>query len=278
MTSVAILAAGNMGAGLGARLREHGVDVSTCLAGRSAATQARAKEAGLRDVAFEDLFTADVFLSVVPPGDAIALAETALPHLRARGSAIAYVDCNAINPETACRIGTILSDAECTYLDASIIGGPPSPGQVGPVLYVSGTDCAPLLALAAHGLRIRALGPEIGTASALKMAYGGITKGFTAVAAVQLLGASRAGVDTALLAELAESQPNLLAWMRRQVPGMIPKAYRWVAEMQEIAGFLAADAASEATFEAIADFYVAMAADEAGTGANGKSLKNLLKT
>ena len=276
-TTVAVLAAGNMGAALAARLHENGLEVLTCLAGRSDATRARAAAAGLRDVAFGDLFAADLFLSVVPPGEAVALAQAALPHIRARGRPFTYVDCNAINPATAGRIGAILASADGAYLDASIIGGPPRPGTDGPVLYVSGADCAPLLALDAHGLRVRRLGPDIGTASALKMAYGGITKGFTALAAVQMLGAARAGVAEALHAELAESQPQLLAWIGRQVPGMIPKAYRWVAEMEEIAGFLAADPASAATFAAVARFYTAMAADEAGTGERGACLESFLK-
>ena len=273
--TIAVFAAGNMGAALGGRLRENGLDVVTCLDGRSADTRARATAAGLRDVPFPDLFAADLFLSVVPPGEAVALAEAALPHLRARGGASTYVDCNAINPATARRIGAILAGAG-PYLDASIIGGPPTSGKKGPVLYVSGADCTPLEALAVHGLRIHALGPEIGTASALKMAYGGITKGFTAVAAMQMLGAARAGVADALHAELAESQPQLLAWFDKQVPGMIPKAYRWVAEMEEIAGFLAADPAGAAAFSAIARFYVDMAADKAGDGGKGAALRAFL--
>ena len=34
------------------------------------------------------------------------------------------------------------------------------------------------------------------------------------------------------------SQPQLLAWLTRQVPRMPPKAYRWVAEMEEIGHFV----------------------------------------
>ena len=270
---VGLLAAGNMGAALGERLRAHDVDVLTSSAGRSAATRARAERAGLRDVPFAALFDADLFLSVVPPGEAIALAEAARPHLRAGTT---YVDCNAVNVATAGRLAALLADVEGAYLDGSIIGGPPQPGKAGPTIYVSGADCAPLLALNAHGLRIKALGPEIGTASALKMAYAGITKGFTALAAIQLLGAEAAGVGAALHAELADSQPGLLAWFEKQVPGMIPKAYRWVAEMEEIAGFLAADAASEAAFTAIARFYEEVAADAAGAGRRGDTLKAFL--
>ncbi len=274
---VAVYAAGNMGAALGGRLRASGLDVVTYLGGRSEETRTRAAAAGLRDVPFPDLFTADLFLSVVPPGEAVAVAQAALPYVRSGGGGLTYVDCNAINPATAMRIGTILA-AACRYVDASIIGAPPVAGHQGPMLYASGADCAPLLALGAHGLRVGVLGPEVGTASALKMAYGGITKGMTALAAMQMLGATRAGVADALHAELAASQPNLLAWFGRQVPGMIPKAYRWVAEMDEVAGFLAADPEAEATFSAIARFYEGMAADKDGDGREGAALRAFLDT
>src|SRR3954451_12161861 len=96
----------------------------------------------------------------------------------------------------------------------------------------------------AHGLDIRIVGGGMGAASALKMSYAGITKGLTALGAAMMLGAARAGVAEALYAELAASQPALLAWFTRQIPGMYQKAYRWVAEMEEIAEFLEADAAA----------------------------------
>ena len=76
---------------------------------------------------------------------------------------------------------------------------------------------------------------------------------------------------------LAASQPQLLAWIGRQVPGMLPKAYRWVAEMDEVSGFLAADPPGADTFAAIARFYAAMADDAAGAGTRGARLKAFLE-
>ena len=53
----------------------------------------------------------------------------------------------------------------------------------------------------------------VGAASALKMSYAGIAKGTTAIAAM-LLGAARFGCGDALIAELGESQPEMLARFR----------------------------------------------------------------
>ncbi len=96
------------------------------------------------------------------------------------------------------------------------------------------------------------------------MSYAGITKGFTALGAAMMLAATRGGTAADLKRELAVSQPQLLAWLTRQTPGMYGKAYRWVAEMEEIAGFVADDPAARALFEAAARFYEAIAADHEG--------------
>ena len=85
-----------------------------------------------------------------------------------------------------------------------------------------------------YGLIVRVLEGPLTAASALKMSYAGITKGFTALGAAMMLAATRGGSAEALKAELAESQPALLGYLTRQVPSMYSKAYRWVAEMDEI--------------------------------------------
>ena len=76
--------------------------------------------------------------------------------------------------------------------------------------------------------------------------------------------------------ELAATQPQLLAWLTRQVPNMYSKAYRWVAEMEEIAGFVSEDAAGNQIFAGAADLYERIAEDfdaaRAETGALTKFL------
>jgi hypothetical protein len=70
-----------------------------------------------------------------------------------------------------------------------------------------------------------------------------------------ILGAIRAGADGALVAELLESQPQLASRFARGLPDMAPKAYRWEAEMREIAAFLRDDPAGAAIFEGAAQLY-----------------------
>ncbi len=266
MTDVfAVIAAGEMGSGIGRRLTERGARVLTSLEGRGPASAARARDAGMVAVGDADLVAqATVILSVVPPGQAIALAERLKPALARATQNPIYIDCNAVAPQTAEQIGAVLAGTNCRYVDGGIIGGPPA-GTYSPNLYVAGEAAPEALRLARYGLNIRVVDGPIGAASALKMSYAGITKGFTAIGTAMMLGAARAGCADALRRELFESQPQLATWLTRQVPRMFPKAYRWIAEMEEIAQFLGKDEASRDMYTGIAQLYERMAAGAAKT-------------
>jgi putative dehydrogenase len=264
MPIVAIVAPGAMGAAVGGRLVEHGVDVITLLHGRSPASAARAQAAGIQGVDLSDLAKADIVLSIVPPGEAMALAQTLAPVLRGAASNPVYADCNAVSPQTAERVAGVLQGQGVRFVDAGIIGGPPKSGMPGPVFYTSGPDAPALDRLARHGLRVSDLHGPLGAASGLKMSYAGITKGLTALTAAMMLAATRFGAAPALAAELASSQPDLVKYFTRSVPDMYPKAYRWVAEMEEIATFAGEDAATHEIYTGIAALYKRLAVDQAG--------------
>ena len=95
---VAVIAPGMMGSAVGKRLVENGIEVRTSLAGRSEATVARAKAAGMVGVSDEQIAAADIILSILPPGDALGLAERLAPALRAAAKKPVFVDCNALDP------------------------------------------------------------------------------------------------------------------------------------------------------------------------------------
>ena len=257
--TIAIIAPGEMGSAVGRRLNEHGARVITSLQGRSKTSAARAERAGFAAVDGDERLVdeAELILSIVPPGEAVGLAERFVPALaRARRQPV-FVDCNAVSPKTAERIGAILARARCRYIDAGIIGPPPS-ATARTVIYASGEAAGELARLAMLGLVVRVLDAPIGAASALKMSYAGLTKGITALGAAMALGAQRGGTTEALIQELRESQPDLLAYLAR-LPAMFPKAYRWVAEMQEIAAFLAGDDAAQQIYQGTARLYARLA-------------------
>jgi putative dehydrogenase len=259
---VAVIAAGGMGSAVGARLTENGIRVLTSLEGRSAASAARAKAAGMIAASDPEIAAADIVLSIVPPGEALPLAQRLVPALSAANKKPVYADCNAVNPETVKKIAAVIAQTGCPFVDAGIIGGPPRAGYNGPSFYVSGEDASRIEPLNKLGLVVRKMDGPVGAASAIKMSFGGITKGLIAIGSAMTLAAHRAGVAEALHAELAASQPAVLAYLTRMVPDMPPKAYRWVAEMEEIAGFTGSEAERE-MYQAIAALYERLAQDSA---------------
>src|SRR5262249_25322410 len=141
---VAVSAPGMMGAAVAGRLVENGVKVITSLAGRSPETVARAARHGLTSAGEEEIAAADFILSIVPPGEAVALAQRFAPALTASNSKPVYVDCNAVSPATAERIAAAIAPTGSPFLDARIIGSPPPPRGAGPPLHPSRPPPPPL--------------------------------------------------------------------------------------------------------------------------------------
>ena len=262
--TVAIIAPGNMGSGVGQRLSEHKVKVLTSLAGRSAESAKRARAAGMTAVADAQLTESDFLLSIVPPGDALGLAKRLSGVLTAANKKPVYVECNAVSPRTLLEIAAVVGSTGCPFVGAGIIGPPPRPGTTDTRFYAAGPSAGLFAKLNEFGLIVRVLDGPLTAASALKMSYAGITKGFTALGAAMMLAASRGGSAEALKAELAESRPDLLGYLTRQVPAMYQKAYRWVAELEEIADFVGKDHPEHVMLDAAARLYERIAKDVDG--------------
>jgi 3-hydroxyisobutyrate dehydrogenase-like beta-hydroxyacid dehydrogenase len=261
---VAVLAQGMMGSGVGKRLHQSGADVRTLIGGRSAESAERARVAGMKPASDERamLDGADFFLSILPPGEAENLAHRLAPVLSALAQKPIYVDCNAVSPQTAQRIAAIIEPTGARFVDAGIIGGPPR-GEYNPRIYASGAAVGETAVLRDWGLDWRAIDGPIGAASGLKMSYAGITKGITALGSAMMLGAARFGCAEALVAELSSSQPQIFKFLSTTIPRMYDKAYRYVAEMEEISDFHGASKPAADIYAAIARHYEFLAAAEA---------------
>ena len=260
---IAVIAPGAMGAGVAQRLHARGAEVAVTLDQRGPASVRRAAGLALMDSEQALAEWAEIVLSILPPGEAAALAQRLRPAL---GPDAIYVDCNAVSPDTVQTIAAALPGV--AFADVGIIGGPPTGDDAGPRLYASGEAAERLVGLRDFGIDLRPIAGGVGAASALKMSYAGITKGLTAIGSAMALGAAALGAAEVLRAELADSQPELLRMLDRGVPGMFDKAYRWVAEMEEIEAFLAASPAAP-IYQGAARLYDAIAADRAAPQAGG---------
>ena len=261
--TVAVIATGAMGAAIGARLRDNGVRVISLLDGRSEASRRRAADAGIENASEADVAAGDIILSIVPPGEAVALARRLAPALKASSHKALYADCNAINPQTMREIENIVLPTGCDVVDGGIVGPPPKPDSRTTRLYVSGPHSGRMTRLRDFGLAIETMDGKTGDASALKMCYGAFNKGVTALGAAVILAAQREGLADSLSREWQLSLPQLFAKLSRGVPDMVPKAYRWVAEFEEVAQFIG-PAEERQIFEGIAKFYDRLAADADG--------------
>jgi 3-hydroxyisobutyrate dehydrogenase-like beta-hydroxyacid dehydrogenase len=203
--------------------------VSWCSAGRSPESRRRAELAGLEEVdSLEELTGASrVIVSVCPPGEALAVARS----VAELGFDGVYVDANAIAPSTAREVGALFD----RFVDGGIVGPPAS--QSGTTrMYVSG-DEAPAIAdlWTGSALDVRVIDGGAGAASALKMAYATWTKVSGALLLDVRALAVAEGVEEALLAEWAISQPGTTERSLSTARGVAPKAWRFVGEMDQIA-------------------------------------------
>ncbi|MGO4458058.1 DUF1932 domain-containing protein [Streptomyces sp. M-16] len=238
MTTVTLLHPGAMGAAVAAQAVAAGHEVLWVPEGRSEATHRRAKEAGATacDSLGEALERSEIVLSVCPPQAAEDVATTVASHAFAG----VYVDANAINPQRMLRIAEEIRPG-ATVLDGAIFGPPPG-GQRTARLYLAGEAQAvdtvqPVFKDTA--LHVRRASGGGGSASALKMAFASYQKAARTLAGVAHALADVHGVGDELTAEAQVMASNILA-----DPGYLPsvaaRAWRWAAEMEDIAETLRA--------------------------------------
>jgi 3-hydroxyisobutyrate dehydrogenase-like beta-hydroxyacid dehydrogenase len=235
-TTIALLHPGEMGAGVGAVLRENGHRVLYASRERSHETSIRAMRAGLLDVGSVDkLADAPVILSICPPHAALKVAR------QFHGFTGFYIDANAISPEAAESVRRHVESEGGRYVDGGIIGSPPNPERR-PTLYLSGSDAAEVAPLfASELLDAQVLEGSATAASALKMSYASWTKGSSALLLASLALARSYGVEEALLREWnggatgSTGVSELAGRVRSAAGSSMSKGWRWVGEMDEIA-------------------------------------------
>ncbi len=248
---IGLLHPGEMGAAVGRCLTGAGYPVLWASEGRSPQTAARARAAGLTDVGTARKLAAEagVILSVCPPHGALDVAWAV------HGFTGLYVDANAIAPDTAREVAQLITGNRGTYVDGGIIGQPPVTGTI-TRMYLSGQH-APVVRDLFEGTALEARilhGPAFG-ASAVKMAYASWTKGSAALLLTARALAQAEGVEQALLAEWALSQPPLTEPSERSAVSGVNKGWRWVAEMDEIAQCMAGAGLPDGFHQAAAEIF-----------------------
>ena len=252
MATVGLLHPGEMGAAVGGCLVSVGHEVLWDPAGRSRASTGRALAAELSGVPLATLVPrSSVILSICPPHAALDVAG----QVAAAGFTGIYVDANAISVATAAQVAAVAEAGGATYVDGGIIGLPPEvAGHTR--LYLSGERAAEVRALFDRSaLDARIAEGQPFAASAVKMAYAAWTKGSSALLLAARALARAEGVEDALLAEWAQSQPQLIGQVERSAGAAVTKGWRWVGEMEEIAQTMASSGLPDGFHEAAAEIF-----------------------
>ena len=241
-----------MGSAVAATVRNSGHGVFWVAEGRSHRTRARAESAGLTDAGTLALLceACPVILSVCPPEFAADLADQVL----AQGFRGTYLDANAISPPHKQAIATRMEAAGVRFVDGGIIGLPPkAKGQTW--MYLSGEHADSIASLFQAGpMEAEVIGTEAGKASALKMCYAAQNKGSIALLTAVMGAADRMGVLEELRREWA--RPGRAGGHNEtHILRAAPKAWRWTAEMHEIAATLDAAGMPPEFHQAAAEIY-----------------------
>jgi len=248
---IGLLHPGEMGSAVGQCLARAGHTVLWASGGRGPQTASRARAAGLTDAGTigELAGRAEVIMSICPPHAALDVARAV------RGFSGRYVDANAISPATARQVATIVVGGGADYTDGGIVGPPPlKPGSTR--LYLSGSNAGAIADLFdGTPLDAKIVTGSPWAASSLKMAYAAWTKGSAALLLAIRALADREDVAAALLAEWQLSQPGLEDRSIQAARSAQGKGWRWVAEMQEIAGTMAAAGLPSGFHQAAAEIY-----------------------
>lgn len=233
--TIAILSPGNMGGGIGKFLGRNGYTVITSLAGRSDFTRRKAADCGFRDAGSMDALVreADLVLSILPPANAVAVAEETAAAMKRTSAKPPYADCNATSPQTARQMQRIIEGAGSLFIDVGIIGATPSEGKY-PELCASGPHASVLDELNGKGVQILNVGTEIGAGSAIKICNGAYNKGAFALYTAVMLAAEHYGFTDHLRGRLPGSQAGTVAKLDQAIVRLPSLSGRYIGEMEQV--------------------------------------------
>jgi 3-hydroxyisobutyrate dehydrogenase-like beta-hydroxyacid dehydrogenase len=253
MSKIGILHPGEMGVSIAASAIHNGHEVYWLPKDRSGKTRARAEKHSLREIdsLAELCQICEVIISVCPPHAAEGIVQSVCK----TGFQGLYLDANAISPQRAHKIGTILEKNGARFVDGGIIGGPAwRPKETW--LYLSGEHSEEIASCFSKGpLETKVIGHEIGKASALKMCYAAYTKGTTALLCAILAAAESLDVREELYQQWDVDDQGFSGEVNRRVVRATTKAWRFEGEMKEIASTFAEEGLPSKFHEAAAEIF-----------------------
>ena len=229
-----LISPGEMGSPIAEYIISSGIKVISPLNNRSEETRKRSIKSGIQDskTLIESMKQTDLIISILVPSEAENLCKEIANISKVIDKEIYYADLNAISPKTVQNMRNILSNTKIKFIDGGIIGGPPISNKF-PRIYVSGIHSKVFMELNNLGMEVIDMSGDIGDASAIKMAYASITKGYSSLLIAAVTLAIKTNNFDAFMDELKFSQPKVFNDLKnlKSIPS---KAHRWIGEMTEI--------------------------------------------
>jgi 3-hydroxyisobutyrate dehydrogenase-like beta-hydroxyacid dehydrogenase len=183
-------------------------DLTFELPERQATERAHAARAGVRvSGSLQALCQqADLLISAVTASNTLAVAQAAAPHLQ---PGAVFLDLNSASPGTKQQAAEWVNASGAHYVEAGVMTSVPPYGIRVPMLL--GGERAEALAQTLRGLGMdaKAVSPDIGVASAIKMCRSVMIKGLEALVIESYTTARHYGVEGHMLATLAETFPSI---------------------------------------------------------------------
>jgi 3-hydroxyisobutyrate dehydrogenase-like beta-hydroxyacid dehydrogenase len=154
---------------------------------------------------------ADIVVSAVTAGAAVKVAEAAAQYIQ---PGQVFLDLNSVSPEDKRAVAAAISGSGAGFVEAAVMSPVASFGHKVPML-LGGAEAERVAAmLRPLGMDLAVAGPEIGSASAVKMCRSIMVKGIEALTVECLITARAYGVEALVTETLVQAFPGL-DWPKR---------------------------------------------------------------
>jgi len=183
-------------------LMENGVDVYTCVLGRSTRTKKLAENTSVKFYnSYHDLAqNSEILISSVVPSNAVEVAK-----MVGKYSKGIFVDMNNVSPKTVIQTLGMIENGKT--VDAAIIGSVIRMGLNVKVI-ASGPFADDFAGLKNFGMNISVVGSENGQASEIKLLRSAYTKGVSALLFESIQYGYKMGIDKEVLKYISETEGN----------------------------------------------------------------------
>ena len=223
---VGFLGFGEVASTLSTGLMENGVEVYTCIEGRSTRTRNICEKTGVKISRSYKILAenSDILISSVVPSNAVEVAKMVGNYTRG-----IYVDINNVSPKTVNYALSMIKNGKT--VDASIIGSVSKGLNV--KIIASGPFAEDFAQLKSYGMNISIIGPENGQASGIKLLRSAYTKGVSALLFESIYHGYKLGIDRDVLKYISETEcPD---FMESAVSRIISAAFHAERRSEEMA-------------------------------------------